>query len=68
MPPPITPGATSGHLLGDLWQDLRYGARTLRRTPLFTLAVLWTLTRLTPNPTADPGIALVGEPRDDVGL
>jgi MFS transporter, NNP family, nitrate/nitrite transporter len=23
----------------------------------FTLAVLWTLTRLTPNPTADPGIA-----------
>jgi NNP family nitrate/nitrite transporter-like MFS transporter len=24
---------------------------------LFTLCVLWTLTRLTPNPTADPGVA-----------
>jgi predicted permease len=43
VPEPITPGASAGHLLGDLWQDLRYAARTLRRQPTFALAAILTL-------------------------
>src|SRR5438309_8369247 len=27
MPSSITPGVPTGHLLGDLWQDLRYARR-----------------------------------------
>src|SRR5688572_28431 len=42
-PEPITPGASAGHLLGDLWQDLRYAARTLRQQPAFALAAILTL-------------------------
>jgi putative ABC transport system permease protein len=30
-------------LLGDLWQDLRYAARTLRKQPTFALAAVLTL-------------------------
>ena len=42
-PEPITPGAPARHLLADLWHDLRYAARTLRKRPTFALAAILTL-------------------------
>src|SRR5688572_29728071 len=42
-PEPIAPGASAGHLLGDLRQDLRYAARTLRKQPTVALAAILTL-------------------------
>ena len=42
-PEPISPGAPGTHALSDLWQDLRHGARTLRRQPAFTATAVLTL-------------------------
>jgi predicted permease len=42
-PAPITPGVPAGHVLRDVWQDVRYAARTLWKQPAFALAAVLTL-------------------------
>ncbi len=40
---PIIPGVPAGHVLRDVWPDLRYAASTLRRQPTFSLTAILTL-------------------------
>jgi hypothetical protein len=43
VPAPITPGAPTGTVLSDLWRDLRYTSRTLRKQPGFAAVAITTL-------------------------
>jgi putative ABC transport system permease protein len=40
---PITLGATTGHVLNDLWQDVRYAARIFWKQPAFAATAVLTL-------------------------
>ncbi len=42
-PATITPAAPTGHLLTDLWQDLRFGGRMFSKQPGFAAAAVMTL-------------------------
>jgi putative ABC transport system permease protein len=41
--PPLTPGAPTGHVFSDIWQDLRYAARIFWNQPAFAATAVLTL-------------------------
>jgi putative ABC transport system permease protein len=43
QPASITPGTPTRHLLGDLWQDLRYALRTMASSPAFSAVAILSL-------------------------
>jgi putative ABC transport system permease protein len=40
LPPSVTPGVPTGHWLSDVWRDLRYAARLLRKQPGFSATAI----------------------------
>lgn len=43
QPAPMTPGVSTGHWAGDIWRDVRYAARLLRRHSGFAATAILTL-------------------------
>ncbi len=43
LPPPVTPGVSTGHSLSDFWRDVRYAVRLFRRQPGFAATAVLTL-------------------------